>query len=81
MDCRGGALDVAGEAAVDADQAKVRSITPRFGCTTKPVSVRLMISTGRGATAATRGPMVARILAAALWQGGLSRTTTLLGPI
>jgi hypothetical protein len=37
-------------------QAKVRSITQRFGWTTKPVSVRLMISTGRGAAAATRGP-------------------------
>ena len=37
-------------------QAKVRSMTQRFGWTTKPVSVRLMISTGRGAAAATRGP-------------------------
>ena len=54
-DGRGGALDVAGQTAVDAG-AKVRSITHRLGCTTKPVSVRLMISTGRGAAAATRGP-------------------------
>ena len=37
-------------------QAKVRSMTQRLGWTTKPASVRLMISTGRGAAAATRGP-------------------------
>ena len=37
-------------------QAKVRSMTQRVGCTTNPVLVRLMISTGRGAAAATRGP-------------------------
>jgi hypothetical protein len=36
-------------------QAKVRSTTQRFGWTTKPASVRLMISTGRGAAVATRG--------------------------
>ena len=38
-------------------QTKVRSITQRFGCTTKPASERLMISTGRGAASATR-PLV-----------------------
>ena len=37
-------------------QAKVRSITQRLGCTANPASARLMISTGRGAGAATRGP-------------------------
>ena len=37
-------------------QAKVRSMTQRLGWTTKPASVRLMISTGRGAADATRGP-------------------------
>lgn len=37
-------------------QAKVRSTTRRFGWTTKPASVRLMISTGRGSAWATRGP-------------------------
>lgn len=36
-------------------QAKVRSMAQRLGCTTNPVSARLMISTGRGAAAATRG--------------------------
>ena len=38
-------------------QAKVRSMTQRLGWTMKlGASVRLMISTGRGAAAATRGP-------------------------
>jgi hypothetical protein len=32
----------------------VRSMTKRLGRTTKPESVRLMISTARGAVAATR---------------------------
>ena len=52
----GGAFEVASEAPVDEAQAKVRSTTQRLGWTTKPASVRLMISTGRGAAAATRGP-------------------------
>ena len=44
----GGALDVAGEAAVDAGPGEGALDAQRLGSTTKPVSVRLMISTGRG---------------------------------
>ena len=52
----GSALDVAGQGAVDAGPCEGALDDPSLGLDDETGVVRLMISTGRGAAAATRGP-------------------------